>query len=262
MYNSLVILLNRPFVSDGHLQCTSQTIATTAFAACVTAAQEINKILLLYRGHFCMKRPPYFISYATYVSATIHARIAAQQRPGSEAHRRLQNCLFALAEQQVGCHGPRRMLRIVKSLLRYLGVRVEEVPEVSGASCSGGGRPEDQIRVEVSAAPGPDWVSEQPAVGVDPAFTELHMDKIMRSFDFRTGHLLSPPHSQGTGSASEHIHTPAWRMGPEITEPPVAMDNLAPYAGDGFEFALQDQELFSLDPLFGFDGLLFPDNDV
>ncbi|KAI9902252.1 hypothetical protein N3K66_004069 [Trichothecium roseum] len=65
MYNSLIILLHRPFVSDGHLQSASETTARAAFAKCAAAASEINRLLHIYRQNFCLGTVPYFVSYAT-----------------------------------------------------------------------------------------------------------------------------------------------------------------------------------------------------
>jgi hypothetical protein len=124
MYHSCTILLFRPFVSDGHLHALSETHTTSAFAACSNAATEIDAILRLYKQHFCLKACPYFISYATYASGTIHARIAAQKSPGSRSQQMLRHCLEVLSEQQKGCHAPRQSLKTLLMLARRLGVDV------------------------------------------------------------------------------------------------------------------------------------------
>jgi hypothetical protein len=124
MYHSLRILHYRPFVSDGHLQALSETHTTSAFVECADAATEIDAILRLYKQHFCLKTCPYFISYATYASGTIHARIAAQKPPGSHAQQMLRQCLEVLSEQQKECHAPRQSMRTLLMLARTLGVDV------------------------------------------------------------------------------------------------------------------------------------------
>ena len=124
MYNALVILLSRPFLSEGHLQALSEEHAGLAFAACVTAATEIDAILRLYKTHFCLKTCPYFISYATYASGTIHARVAAQRPAGSHSHQMLRHCLEVLSEQQRECHAPRQSMRTLLVLSKRLGVDV------------------------------------------------------------------------------------------------------------------------------------------
>jgi hypothetical protein len=124
MYHSLTILLFRPFVSEGHLQALSNTYTTSAFAECAGAATEIDAILHLYKQHFCLKTCPYFISYATYASGTIHARIAAQKPSGSNSQQMLRHCLEVLSEQQKECHAPRQSMKTLLMLARRLGVDV------------------------------------------------------------------------------------------------------------------------------------------
>ncbi|CAM1503501.1 Fc.00g010920.m01.CDS01 [Cosmosporella sp. VM-42] len=200
MYNSLVILLHRPFVSEGHLQSVSESAANNAFATCATAAFEIHQILQLYRQHFCMKTVPYFVSYATYVSATIHVRIAAQRTPPSEAHRRLRNCLDVLAEHQVKCHAPKRTMSILRGLMRRLRVHVDGIFDISYSSCSGVEAPVVANASDNALGVESDGGSSQPVLGsenglevnqanagdhesvLDPMFTDLDMDEIMRSF--------------------------------------------------------------------------------
>ena len=125
MYHALVILLSRPFVSEGHLQALSkEQHAESAFSACVTAATEIDAILRLYKAHFCLKTCPYFISYATYASGTIHARVAAQRPAGSQSQQMLRHCLEVLSEQQKECHAPRQSMKTLLILAKRLGVDV------------------------------------------------------------------------------------------------------------------------------------------
>lgn len=124
MHHALVILLSRPFVSEGHLQALSKEQAGLAFTACVKAANEIDAILRLYKAHFCLKSCPYFISYATYVSGTIHARVAAQRYAGSQSQQMLRYCLEVLSEQQKECHAPRQSMKTLLILAKRLGVDV------------------------------------------------------------------------------------------------------------------------------------------
>jgi hypothetical protein len=124
MYHALSILLSRPFLSEGHLQALSKEHAGLAFTACVTAATEIDAILRLYKTHFCLKTCPYFISYATYASGTIHARVAAQRPAGSQSQQMLRHCLEVLSEQQKECHAPRQSMKTLLRLAKRLGVDV------------------------------------------------------------------------------------------------------------------------------------------
>ncbi|KAK8074362.1 hypothetical protein PG994_005261 [Apiospora phragmitis] len=134
---------------SGLLPEQTDPLARDAFAHCDAAATQIDAILRHYTTLYCLKSPPYFISYATYVSATIHAHIAAaattttttnttqQLEPGqpgsSVAHRRLRTCLEILSGHQEVCHAPRRTLAILLKLMARLGVDVGRafVAEVS-----------------------------------------------------------------------------------------------------------------------------------
>ncbi|KAF2871077.1 fungal-specific transcription factor domain-containing protein [Massariosphaeria phaeospora] len=126
MFHTLLILLHRPFVFEGHLKSTAAH-ARNEFTICESAASDIDVLLHWYRKHWCMKAPPYFVSYATYVSATIHVRVAAQN-PHGEAHQRLQICLEILSEHQKVCHAPRRALANLLLVVQRLNVNVGSIP--------------------------------------------------------------------------------------------------------------------------------------
>lgn len=125
MFNILIILLHRPFVSEGNLHSTSSSIALNAFSVCSAAAFEIDFVLQTYERMFCLKMTPYIISYATYVSATIHVRLAAQTERGSRAHKALRRCLDVLEVHQTHCWSPRRAKRVIDGLVARLGVVVD-----------------------------------------------------------------------------------------------------------------------------------------
>lgn len=124
MFYALVILLHRPFVSEGHLSSTTRSPTYHASSLCENAASRIDAVLRRYKKFWCIKSPPYFLSYATYVSATIHARIAAEKPPASEAYSRLQNCLEILSEHQRICHAPKRSMAILVKLIRRLNINI------------------------------------------------------------------------------------------------------------------------------------------
>ncbi|EON68406.1 hypothetical protein W97_07730 [Coniosporium apollinis CBS 100218] len=126
MYHVLLILLHRPFVADGHLYTTSRSISVNSFLTCATAASQIVRLLRAYDKAFSIRRAPYLISYATYVSATIHARIAAKRGPGSEARRSLETCLAVFRENQETNWAVRRAKVIVETLMKRLGVVLPE----------------------------------------------------------------------------------------------------------------------------------------
>ncbi|CAI6339941.1 unnamed protein product [Periconia digitata] len=171
LYNVLMILLHRPFVADGHLYNTSRTISVNSFMACATAADHIVQILRAYDKVFSVRRAPYLISYATYVAATIHARIAAKRGPGSPAHSSLETCLAVFRENQETNWAVRRANAIVQSLIKRLGV-VVPTP--------------DRTHIEVEANDHsqhstPDTTSSR-SMGREPGLQNLDIDAIIQSF--------------------------------------------------------------------------------
>ncbi|KAL5325601.1 hypothetical protein ACEPPN_006729 [Leptodophora sp. 'Broadleaf-Isolate-01'] len=70
-YNSLVILLHRPFVF-GHLRQSS--IPAASWKRCTTAARNITTIASTYQASYTLRQAPYLLSYAVYVACTIHTR--------------------------------------------------------------------------------------------------------------------------------------------------------------------------------------------
>ncbi|KAM3498021.1 hypothetical protein MY10362_008646 [Beauveria mimosiformis] len=126
MHHVLVILLHRPFVADGHLYSTSRQISVDSFMKCASAASAIVQLLRAYHAAFSIRRAPYLISYATYVAATIHARIAARRSRGSTAHAKLATCLAVFRENQETNSAVRKANVIVESLMKRLGVVVAQ----------------------------------------------------------------------------------------------------------------------------------------
>ena len=125
IFNALLILLHRPFLSEGHLSSVG-TSSRDEFSICESAAVDIDIILQWYKTQWCIKNAPYFLSYAAYASATIHVRAAAQN-PRGEAHRRLQDCLEILSEHQKVCHAPRRALANLLLVIQRLKVNIDSV---------------------------------------------------------------------------------------------------------------------------------------
>lgn len=122
MYNVLTILLHRPFVADGHLYNTTRSISVSSFITCASAADRIVSLLRSYHQAFSVRRAPYLISYACYVAATIHVRIAAKRSTDSEAYSSLETCLAVFRENQETNWAVKRAHTIVQGLMKRLGV--------------------------------------------------------------------------------------------------------------------------------------------
>ncbi|KAI9148194.1 PrpF protein [Paramyrothecium foliicola] len=128
IYNVLVILLHRPFVADGHLYSTSRSISVDSFMKCASAASNITNLLRAYHRAFSIRKAPYLISYATYVAATIHTRIAAKRGSGSSAYGNLMTCLSVFQENQETNSAVNKASMIVRGLMKKHGISIEEVP--------------------------------------------------------------------------------------------------------------------------------------
>ena len=222
MYYSLVILLHRPFVSDGDLNSISSLTAREAFSHCTVAAVKIHEVLEVYRkSSLCLKTVPYFISYATYVSGTIHARIAAQTGMESQAGKHLRNCLIILTSQQTKCRAPRKTLKILKNLMSQLGIEAENFPSgdctdlLQGDPRRGISDEGNEIRPvsESSEQLGENNITLQQFQvptdnldGNDCLLPDLRMDDILKSFDFTSGNpqstSLVPGNSISSATAS------------------------------------------------------------
>ena len=124
MYNVLLILLHRPFVADGHLYNTARSISVNSLLTCATAATQIVRLLRVYDKSFSIRRAPYLISYATYVSATIHVRIASKRSSSSDAHKSLRTCIAVLTINQETNGAARRAKTIVEGLMKRLKVEI------------------------------------------------------------------------------------------------------------------------------------------
>lgn len=127
MHHVLAILLHRPFVADGHLYNTSRSISVDSLMKCASAASSISSLLRAYHGAFSTRRAPYLISYATYVAATIHCRIAGKRGPDSIAHANLVTCLAVFQENKETNSAVQKAAMIIQRLMKKHGVTVDEI---------------------------------------------------------------------------------------------------------------------------------------
>ncbi|KKP00381.1 fungal specific transcription factor [Trichoderma harzianum] len=185
MYHVLIILLHRPFVADGHLHNMSRSISVNSFLECASAASNIVSLLRAYDRAFSVRRAPYLISYATYVAATIHARIAAKREHASEEHRSLETCLAVFRENQATNWAVRRANLVIRNLMKRLGVSINEGEEglrIHVDREAGSALP---MVGSVGSAQGPN-PSTDPSIDDRPAGSPskswLNIDEIMQSF--------------------------------------------------------------------------------
>lgn len=74
LYQSLTILLHRPFIAHGHLH--SATAPATSWKRSTIAAKTITSIASAYRALYNLRTAAYLLGYALYVACTIHLRNA------------------------------------------------------------------------------------------------------------------------------------------------------------------------------------------
>lgn len=183
MFNVVVILLHRPFVTGGHLNSAPASIAHDAFSVCSAAALKIDKILRLYEQSFCLKTTPYIVSYGTYVSATIHVRLAAQKQPGSDAHKALRKCLDILDIHQTVCWAPWRAKRVINRLIGRMGVVLDERDSTTSNLMS------ENPGINTTAKTAPS--ERTPAASIDFTCTSVQQVSNTTSFnDDFVGHLM------------------------------------------------------------------------
>ncbi|OAA58925.1 Transcription factor [Niveomyces insectorum RCEF 264] len=133
MHNVLLILLHRPFVSDGHLHVHLRALSTSSFLTCAQAATAIVALLRAYNAAFSVRRAPYLISYATYVAATIHVRIAAQPGFAAEAKEALAVCLMVFDENFGTNWAVKRARAVIGGLMQRMGVTVDPIDATNTA---------------------------------------------------------------------------------------------------------------------------------
>lgn len=100
LYNVLVILSQRPSITDSRTDGASSTTVHESVNACTLAATQIVQILRDYSQHFRIDSAPYLLIYAGYISATIHANVVAQKGPTSGSFQCLRLCRNILRKNE------------------------------------------------------------------------------------------------------------------------------------------------------------------
>lgn len=129
IYSTLVILLHRPLVADGHLRSASPPAAS--WKRCSDAAERITRVVSSYRQLYGLRAAPYLISYGLYVACTIHVRnTGANTNEMGVDHRLLLACsLHWLEELAVPNPAVLRTVAIIHKLINTRGVDLSMYPE-------------------------------------------------------------------------------------------------------------------------------------
>ncbi|CAG7923800.1 unnamed protein product [Penicillium olsonii] len=126
LFNVLVILVHRPLITGGHSGVINPATAHESVNACTAAANQIMQILHDYSQHFSLSTAPYMLSYATYISATIHARIVAQKGSNSSVFQSLVLCRNILIEHTRLYAAAEKAKENLDKLISHLGINTEE----------------------------------------------------------------------------------------------------------------------------------------
>ena len=239
LYHVQVILLHRPFVSEGHLHTADPSVALSSFTTCTAAAFSITQILQAYDNTFSIQRAPYLISYATYVAATIFVRVAAQREGASRAHASLQNCLDVFKKNQETNWAVRRAHNVILHLMDRMGVRLE-TQTVTPTS------PLEQPSRNLAIPPDSNLQGPAPVTNENPPELEasaLDIDMIIQSFIRPQSKNFEAQAATGEQGESSFMNSAVTHPGGQGTIAPAS-----PVTED-----LHDYMLFD-DMLFGFNG--------
>ncbi|VUC32375.1 unnamed protein product [Clonostachys rosea] len=198
MFNVLLILLHRPFVVDGHLLNIPRSVSVDALKICAMAATEIVRLIRKYHQAFSVRRAPYLISYATYVAATVHVRIASKRSTDSDAYSNLESCLAVFIENQETNWAVRRAAGVVQNLMRRFGVSLphDHKPQVNP----------EAVATETTTGMQPEGADARGG-SLEPSSSESpDIDSIIQSFG--PNNLLSQGYSQMyEPQATAHSHS-------------------------------------------------------
>ncbi|KAJ5551385.1 Mediator complex subunit Med10 [Penicillium sp. DV-2018c] len=147
LYNVLIILVHRPLII-GHDGVINSTTAHESVNACTAAANQIVQILHDYSQHFSLSSAPYMLSYATYISATVHARIVAQKGSNSNVFQSLVLCRNILSEHTRLYSAAEKAKGNLDKLTSHLGISAVDDSQQTGAL--GNSFPRENVAMEES----------------------------------------------------------------------------------------------------------------
>ncbi|KAJ5332148.1 uncharacterized protein N7506_005931 [Penicillium brevicompactum] len=148
LFNVLVILVHRPLITGGQSGVINPATAHESVNACTAAANQIMQILHDYSQHFSLSTAPYMLSYATYISATIHARIVAQKGSNSSVFQSLVLCRSILTEHTRLYAAAGKASENLDKLISHLGISTDENDQAVDTNQS---LPRENLVMEASA---------------------------------------------------------------------------------------------------------------
>ncbi|PLB37256.1 transcription factor domain-containing protein [Aspergillus candidus] len=136
IHQSLIILLHRPFISDGHLRAT--TVPLRSWEQCTLAADRISAVARCYKQAYGLAKAPYIMAYCIYVACTIHVRNAASEGTGNHCGRAAHASLLTsnldyLDEMCATNPGVKRPASIIRKLISANNINLATEPSVSSS---------------------------------------------------------------------------------------------------------------------------------
>ncbi|KAJ5698993.1 hypothetical protein N7462_000998 [Penicillium macrosclerotiorum] len=194
--NVLVILSQRPLFTGNNGHARHSTTAFEAVNVCTTAANYIVQILRDYSQHFLITTAPYIMSYATYIGATIHARIVAQKGKSSSSFQSLIFCQSILEQQQCLYGAAGKAKANLDKLVGHLGISINHDDQMAVLD---GLLSRDEIPVtDSSSFPGPINITDQGIEMRSPqlnwGLSDLDLEAIAQGFrlDGELHYLMHP----------------------------------------------------------------------
>lgn len=253
MFYVLQILLHRPFVSEGHLQSALPNVALDSFSSCVAAADSIAQYLDSFNRAHTFKKVPYFLIYASYVSATIHVRIAAQKQLETNAYAYLRTCSLVFdANGEDNVAATVKAKAVIQKLMNRMGVSLPIEEPLHSASATTQQDPTPRPRnatqnidpdkyvqgdQDLTASLGPSQLQEWD-------FGDLDFDAVLQSFD-------QPLKANGADTRPQTAKVTGLQQPEEdfngSLDMPDASHSMSNIIGETFD------QGFSNDVLFGFD---------
>ena len=215
----------------------------------MAAADSIAQYLDSFNRAHTFNKPPYFLFYASYVSATIHVRIAAQKQLETNAYAYLRTCFLVFDMNAEETAAAAKAKRVIQQLMNRMGVILPEEGPLQSASADAqqnvilgsenatktSNRNDDLqddqlLDADLGTSQLPDW-----------DFGDLDFDAVLQSFD---------QNPRANDSGSELQPTTIAQQSGEINNGPLDMlgeSNISNAIGDA------SNQSFGNDILFGFD---------
>ncbi|KAJ5263334.1 hypothetical protein N7478_010939 [Penicillium angulare] len=137
-----------PLFTSSYNQNDTPGTAHESVNTCTAAANQIVQILHDYSQRFSIGSAPYMLSYATYISATIHARVVAQKGRNSNSFQSLLLCRNVLKKHQRLYAAAGKARANLNKLITNLNISITEEDEQVSGPVESGTRSQNQILVQ------------------------------------------------------------------------------------------------------------------